>query len=75
MKRTHYLFTQAEQKLLLELQQIEPVLRKASLEVDLSQELAYKCDDLRYLRLISGFFWCLLEHSLRVPRETSGRFR
>ena len=78
MKRTYHLFTRTEQKLLLQLQQIEPILRTARLEVDLSQELAYKCDDLRYLLLISGLVWCLLEHSFeeqRVPREASGRFR
>ena len=68
VNRTHHLFTRTEQKFLLELQQIEHVLRTASLEVDLSQELAYEHNDIRYLLFISGLFWCLLEHGLREQR-------
>ena len=49
----------------------------ACLDVDLSKELAYKRDDLRYLLFISGLFWRLLEHGLkeqRVARESGSRF-
>ena len=44
---THHLFTRPEQKLLLQLQQVEPVLRTARLGIDLGKEPAYKRDDLR----------------------------
>ena len=77
MNRTHHLLTRTEQQLLLQSQQIEIVLRTTSLDVELSQELAYKRDDFRYLLFISAVFRCLPEHRLkeqRVPRETSDRF-
>ena len=65
VNRTHHLLARTEQKLLLQLQQIELVLRTASLEVDLCQQLAYTRDNLRYLLFISAVVWCLLKHRLK----------
>jgi hypothetical protein len=48
---THHLLTQTKQELLLQLQQIEPDLRTAGLEIDLEVKLGYKPDDKRQERL------------------------
>ena len=44
---THHLFTGAEHQLLVELEEVEPVLRLAGLGVDGVQELSDNLDDFR----------------------------
>src|SRR6266702_2860576 len=74
---THHLLTRTEQELLLQLQQVEPVLRTARLEIDLGKKLAYKRDNLWYVLFVGALFGCLFQHGLkeqRVARKTSRRF-
>ena len=59
------------------MQQIEPVLRTARLEIDLAEKLAYKRDDLWEVLFIGGIFGRLLQHGLkeqRIARKAGGRF-
>jgi hypothetical protein len=64
------LLTRAEQELLFQLQQVEPVLRSARLKIDLGKKLADEGDHLGYVLLVCGPFRRMLQHSLKEQRVT-----
>lgn len=74
----YHLFIRAEDELLIELKEVELVLRFAGLGVDGFQELANDPDDLRQYDLVRVVLWRVLEYSLeqeRIPSQTRCWFR
>ena len=72
------MFIRAEDELLIELKQVELVLRFTCLGVDGFQELANDPDDLRQYDFVRIVLRCVLEYSLeqeRIPSQTRCRFR
>ena len=62
---SHHLFTRPEDELLVELQEVEPILRLTSLGIDSLQEFADDPDDLRQRGLVWVVFRRMLQHSLK----------
>ena len=74
-KNTNHFLPRLKHQLLIQLQQIEPILRLARLRIDLGQELADHLHHLRQHVLVRAVVRGVLEHGFEqegVPRETGG---
>ena len=67
----YHLFIRAEDELLIELKEVELVLRFAGLGVDGFQELANDPDDLRQYDFVRIVLRCVFEYSLQQERVPS----
>lgn len=62
------MFTSSEDELLIELKEVEPVLRFTCLGVDSLQEIANDRNDLRQRDLVRVVLWRVLEYGLEQER-------
>jgi len=77
-KNTNHFFSRLEYQLLIQLQQIEPILRLPRLGIDLGQELAHHNHHLRQSLLVWAIVRCMFKDGFEeqwVACETRRRFR